>query len=84
MEAHSLTTPPPITAQDVTPEWIAACKEAMSQHEGVPVRANPLTPSIDAFSINRKRWIPLTLPGSGTLFATFDDRNAVLGRLQSK
>ncbi len=75
---------PPITAADVSPEWIVACREAMSVREGVPVRPNPSKPQIEAYSIGRKAWIPIMLPGSGTLFTNFDERNAVLQKLTSK
>lgn len=72
---------PPITAADIMPEWIAACREAMHVREGVPIRANPRQPSIDAYSINRRQWGPIMLPGGGFTFVDFDERNLVLGRL---
>lgn len=74
-------TPPPITSQDITPEWIAACREAIRQREGVPIRANPMQPSIDAYSINRRAWGPIMLPGGGFVFTNFDERNEVMRRL---
>ncbi len=79
-----MTNKPPITAADVPPEWIAACRQAMSVREGVPVRANPLRPSIEAYSIARNGWGEIMLPGSGFLFTSFDDRNLVLHKLTSK
>lgn len=79
-----MTPKPPITASDITPEWIASVREAMSVKEGVPVRGNPLRPTIEAYSINRKAWGPIMLPGGGVTFADFDARNQVLLRLQGK
>lgn len=75
---------PAITAADVSDAWIADCREAMSVREGVPIAADPLVPAINAWSIARNRWIPLMLPGSGTLFTDFDARNEVLARLNAK
>ncbi len=78
-----MTTKPPITAADVSDAWIADCRQAMSVREGVPIAADPLVPSINAWSIARNRWLPLMLPGSGTTFSSFDDRNLVLARLNA-
>ena len=75
---------PPITAADVPEQWILDCREAMSVHEGVPIRPNPSVPCIEVFSINRSRWMPLALPGSGILFSNFDERNIVLAKLNRK
>lgn len=80
----STTLKPPVLAADLDDLWFAAVREAMSQHEGVPVRANPLQPSIDVWSINRKAWMQLLLPGGSNLFASWEDRNAVLAKLTSK
>ncbi len=79
-----MNTKPPITAADVSDKWVQDCREAMSVREGVPIAANPSVPSIDAYSIGRKAWIPIMLPGSGTTFVSFEDRNKVLARLTEK
>ncbi len=75
-------TKPPIPASSLPEGWIDACREAMRHGEGVPVRANPNCAAIDAYSINRKAWLPILLPGSGTTFETVADRNAVLRKLE--
>ncbi len=75
-------TKPPIPASTLPEGWIEACREAMRHHEGVAVRANPSSPCIEAYSINRKQWMPVQLPGGGTTFETFDERNDVLRKLE--
>lgn len=79
-----MTAKPPIPASAVPDDWIHACRHALSVTEGVQIRANPTQPSIDVWSVNRSRWMPLMLFGSGTLFASFDDRNIILQKLTSK
>lgn len=78
------TLKPAISATDLPDEWYAAVRQAMSQHEGVPIKADPLRPCIVVWSINREVWQPLQLPGDGILFNSFDDRNVVLRRLEGK
>ncbi len=75
-------TKPPIPASALPEGWIAACREAMRHHEGVPVRANPKMAAIDAYSISLKSWGPIMLPGGGFTFASNDERNAVLRKLE--
>lgn len=77
-----MTTKPPIPVSALPEGWIDACREAKNQHEGVPLRANPSRPEIEAWSINRRMWMPLTLPGGGTTFETLADRDAVLRQLE--
>lgn len=76
------TLKPPLAASDLPPEWYSAIRQAMSVHEGVPLRANPHQPSIDVWSVNRRTFMPLQLPGDGVLFVDFDARNAVLKKIQ--
>lgn len=75
---------PPITAQDVPDSWVAACRQAASVREGVALRPNPIDRTIEAYSINYRKFIPLMLPGGGTEFATDADVAAVWGRLEGK
>lgn len=75
---------PPISPDLLPPEWFDATREAMNQHEGVPIRANPAAPGIEVYSINRKAWLPLMLPGGGNTFNSVDERDSVLRRLEGK
>lgn len=77
-----MTLKPPLASTDLPPEWYSAIREAMSVHEGVPVRPNPSRPYIDVWSINRKVFMPLQLPGDGVLFTDFETRNLVLRKIQ--
>lgn len=77
-----MTPKPPITLADIPPDWHLVVREAMNQREGVPVRACPTAPSLEVWSINRRMWGPLMLPGGSTVFATVEDRDAVLRRIQ--
>ncbi len=77
--------PKPAIPADLLPDdWYTACREAMNQREGVPIRANPTSAAIDAYSINRKAWGPILLPGGGTTFTSVAERDAVLRRLEGK
>jgi hypothetical protein len=79
-----LSAPPPITSAEVPDEWIAACREAMSQREGVPIRAHPTLPRIQAYQINSKQWGDIILYGSGRDFVSAEERDAVMRRLGEK
>lgn len=72
---------PPITAAEVSPEWIAACRGAIGSRADC-IRANTHAPAIDVRSSPRG-WLPLMLPNSGVLFTSFEERNAVLERLRA-
>jgi hypothetical protein len=79
-----LTTIPPITNAEVPDSWIAACREALSQRDGVPMRAHPTLNRIQAMVINSRQWGDIMLSNSGLDFATAEDRDAVIGRLGHK
>lgn len=79
-----MTSKPPITSEMVSDQWVADCREAMSVREGVPIRASGTVAGIEVWAVNRGRWQPLVLPGSGTLFCDCDERNKVLARLNAK
>lgn len=74
---------PPITLSDLDESWVPATREAMRVREGVPVRAGHGN-TIEAYSINRDRWMPIMLTGGGTRFASAEERDAVLLHLNSK
>jgi len=76
-----MTPKPPITAAELDETWVPATREAMRVREGVPIRAGDGN-TIEAFSINLDRWLPIMLTGGGTTFATAEDRDAVLGLLK--
>jgi hypothetical protein len=48
---------------------------------GCAVRANALKPVIEVKSLSTNLWHPLGLPGGGTLFTDFAERNVVLRKL---
>ena len=79
-----MPSPPPISLADLPDEWYTSTREAMTVREGVPIRCNPQRASIDFFSVNRGCWMPLLLPGAGILFASFEERNEAVRRLQAK
>lgn len=74
-------TPPPITNAEVPEEWVQACREAMNQREGVPIRAHPTLPRIQAYQINSRQWGDVMLCGSGFDFVDAKERDLVVGRL---
>ena len=67
----------PLTSQDITPEWIAAVREASGR---APIQAGH---SIEAFSENRGMWLPVMLPNGAVSFATARDRDEVLRRVNT-
>ncbi len=69
---------PPITAQDLPPEWPGMIRKMVNERDGVPIRANPQRACIEVWSVNRGRFQALMLPGGGECFTSFDERNAVL------
>lgn len=75
-------TKPPIPASALPEGWIEACREAMRHHEGVPVRANPTMAAVDAYSISRRAWCPIMLPGGGFTFTSNEERDGVLRKLE--
>lgn len=79
-----MITKPPITADAVSDQWIADCREALQRQPGIKIRAGVRELTIDTFSVSREEWMPLMLPGSGTTFASAWDRDAVLRKLEAK
>lgn len=77
-----MTPKPPITAAELDETWVPATREAMRVREGVHVRAGENN-SIEAYSFNRDRYLPIMLTGGGTTFATAEDRDSVLNQLNS-
>ena len=79
-----MTNKPPITNSAIPDEWIADTREAARVTEGVALRAHAALPRIEAFSINRNRWLPLMVPGSGFDFTDATERDAALARINAK
>ncbi len=74
---------PPVTFSEIPPEWPEVVREIIHR-EGNAVRANPLKPVIEIKSTTTNRWHPLALPGGGSEFASFTDRNLVMARIQGE
>jgi hypothetical protein len=72
-------TKPPITADQIPPDWPIAVREALNNCKGVQVRAGANN-SIEAWSALRG-WMPLMLAGGGTTFVSQADRDLVLGAI---
>ena len=73
---------PPATHADVPTEWTDMVR-AMIVRDGIAFRpGGGAGPTIELKSLTTNQWLPLMLPGGGTVFATHEDRNHVLGRLQ--
>lgn len=72
-----MTPKPPITAAELDETWVPATREAMRVRDGVPIRAGERN-TIEAYSLNRDRWMPIMLTGGGVSFVTPEDRDAVL------
>lgn len=72
---------PTITSAEVPDEWIADVRSILSR-DGNATRG-PATPIIEVKSLRTNEWCKLMLPGSGFHFASTDERDAVLRRLQA-
>ncbi len=72
---------PPVTAAEIPPEWPEVVREIVLR-EGNAVRPHPMKPTIEVKSLTSNRWCALGLPGGGTEFASFDDRNAIMALIQ--
>ncbi|MBX3736698.1 MAG: hypothetical protein KF715_08420 [Candidatus Didemnitutus sp.] len=70
----------PARLADFTPSWLQE-RRAIILRDGHAVRAAERRNQIEVQAINTGTWHPLTLPGNVTLFATVDDRDAVLRML---
>lgn len=72
-----MTPKPPITADQIPIQWIEDVRAAV-QRDGQPLRAHATLPMIEAKSLRTNQWMPLMLHGSGTLFASTEERDRVL------
>jgi hypothetical protein len=70
----------PARLADFTPAWLQLRREIVLR-DGHALRAATRSNQIEVQAINTGTWHPLTLPGDVTLFATVDDRDAVLRML---
>ncbi len=73
---------PPVTADSIPPEWTEIVREIITR-DGNAVRASALSPIIEVKSLTTNRWHSLSLPGGGTAFTSYGDRNAVLNAIQN-
>lgn len=75
-----MTNKPPVAASDIPPEWIAMVQEII-QRNGQAIRAHASQPIIEVKSLRDNQWGPLMLHGSGFIFVSNADRDAVLRRI---
>ena len=81
-----MNTVPPITLDQITPEWIAVRREVIVR-EGRALMAAPIAAQIlvktqwEWEGAPPNTWLPLTLPGGATSFLNLADRDAVLRQL---
>lgn len=73
---------PPITADQIPPEWPIAVRDALNHCQGSQVRAGTGN-TIEAWSAIRG-WMTLMLPGGATRFTTEADRDLVLGAIRAE
>ncbi len=71
---------PPVQATDIPPEWPEMVAEIVKR-DGNAVRGSGVAPVIEIKSLTTNRWHPLGLPGGGTEFANYDDRNSIMRRI---
>ncbi len=74
---------PPVGAEAITEEWSDMVREIV-RRDGNAVRGSGAEPIIEIKSLTTNHWHPLGLPGGGTTFVTYDDRNVILHRIQAK
>lgn len=71
----------PSRAADLTPEWIAQVREII-RRDGHAIRAGQHAHTIEVQHPNRPEvWQPLNLQTNTSLFATAEDRDAVINQL---
>lgn len=71
----------PITTAEAIPEdWPAIVREIV-QRDGYAIRAKADTASIEVKSLRTNRWLPLFLPGSGTVFESLILRDEILRKI---
>lgn len=73
-------TKPPITADQIPPEWPSGVRDALNNCKGSQVRAGA-DHTIEAWSEVRNCWMTLQLPGGGAAFVSEADRDLVLGAI---
>ncbi len=72
---------PPVAADSIPQEWTEMVRGIVAR-DGHAVRGSGITPVIEIKSLTTNRWQPLGLPGGGTAFVDYDQRNAILRRIQ--
>ena len=77
-----MSSPPPITAADVSASWISTRREVIVR-DGFALRGGPGC-TIEIKSLTTNEWHWLTLPGGAIAFTTEGDRGAVLARLMGE
>ncbi len=78
-----MTPKPPIASIDLPEGWPELVREIVVR-EGRAVRGLGASPTIELKSLKTNEWYVLQLPGCGTTFVSFDDRNAVLRRINGQ
>lgn len=71
---------PPVTADAISPEWTEMVRGIVAR-DGHAVRGSGVSPIIEIKSLTTNRWQPLGLPGGGTAFVDYDDRNLILNKI---
>lgn len=79
----SLPKPPPVSLSQIPEGWAEMVREIIVR-DGNALRASPITPSIEVKSLITNKWHPLGLPGGGTTFVSYGDRNFMFHKLQGK
>jgi len=71
---------PPVHAIDIPPDW-PEMVAAIVKRDGNAVRGSAVVPAIEIKSLTTNRWHPLGLPGGGTEFIDYDERNVIMRRI---
>ena len=77
----TLAAKPPVAAATIPAEWTDIAREIV-RRDGYAVRGRGDEPTIEVKSLTSNRWCLLGLPGGGTAFASFEDRNLVLNLIR--
>ncbi len=72
---------PPVKADALPPEWPEIVRKVVVR-DGYAVRGNGILPIIEIKSLTTNQWFALALPGGGTTFVSFDDRNLILNKIR--
>lgn len=73
---------PPVGAETIPSEWIELVRKT-ALRDGHAVRGSGRSPIIEIKSLTTNLWHPLGLPGGGTEFVSYEDRNLILKRIQN-